>query len=163
MLFEKKVKMVGECGIDSIKTKIDINLQTQVFERQICLAEKYQIPLLVHCVGEMNALISLRKKHNTNFWIYHGFHGSEVEAKKLLEMNIYTSFGSALLNKKNMKITKSLAFSFAHENLLLETDNDETHSCEISEIYTEAARRLGVDVIKVIEIVLKSLKRLNVL
>ena len=62
-ILEQKIQLsnclaLGECGLDKrIETAID--LQLYVFEKQIKLAQKYNKPLLIHCVAAFQELIAI--------------------------------------------------------------------------------------------------------
>jgi TatD DNase family protein len=43
---------VGECGLDK-RIAIPIELQQLVFEKQLVLAQKYNKPVVLHCVASL--------------------------------------------------------------------------------------------------------------
>jgi TatD DNase family protein len=47
-----KVVAVGECGLYSTDMKTDINKQLEYFEKQIVLALKKSVPVVIHCRGD---------------------------------------------------------------------------------------------------------------
>jgi TatD DNase family protein len=47
---------VGECGLDK-RIAIPIELQQLVFEKQLVLAQKYNKPVVLHCVASFDELI----------------------------------------------------------------------------------------------------------
>ena len=47
-----KVVAVGECELESTDLKTDINKQLEYFEKQIVLAVKKNLPLVIHCRGD---------------------------------------------------------------------------------------------------------------
>jgi TatD DNase family protein len=61
-------------------------LQTEVFEQQITLAEKYQKPLVLHLVAAYQELIAIHKRRHISVpLILHGFSKNEPTAKQLLD------------------------------------------------------------------------------
>ena len=52
---------LGECGLDK-KVQTPLDLQQEVFERQLTLAEKYKKPVIIHCVAAFQELIAIKKK-----------------------------------------------------------------------------------------------------
>lgn len=93
-LADPRVVAIGETGIDRAKGP-DIETQKKVFERQIAMADKFDIPLIIHCVRATDILLALRKKHNPrNQWIFHGFRGKPEQAAQLLAAGIDLSFGN---------------------------------------------------------------------
>ena len=65
-IIESKLKdasclAIGECGLDK-KVQTPLDLQQEVFERQLVLAEKYKKPVIIHCVAAFQELIAIKKK-----------------------------------------------------------------------------------------------------
>jgi TatD DNase family protein len=124
---------IGECGLDKL-TDSELSLQITIFEQHIQLAEKYDLPLLIHCVKAFDELIQLRKKHPKGKWVLHGFSKKSELAKQLTEHEIMLSFGVNLLTKDYLQ----KAFQEIPLNsVFLETDME----CPelISELYQLAA------------------------
>ncbi|KAF5297934.1 hypothetical protein FQR65_LT19644 [Abscondita terminalis] len=48
---------VGECGLDK-RIEIPFSLQEQVFRKQLALAQKYQKPVVIHCVASFPGIDS---------------------------------------------------------------------------------------------------------
>ena len=68
---------LGECGLDK-RIEIPLNIQIEVFEKQIALAEKYQKPLVLHLVAAFDELIEIKKRLKINVpIIIHGFSKNE--------------------------------------------------------------------------------------
>ena len=96
-----KVVAIGECGLDYYrltgKTK---EKQKEVFVKQIELAHEVARPLMIHCRNAFNDLIEvLNTKYlilNTPPGIVHFFTGTVDDAKKLLELGFYFSFGGVI-------------------------------------------------------------------
>ncbi|MFY7956747.1 MAG: TatD family hydrolase, partial [Flavobacterium macrobrachii] len=65
-IIEEKLKLseclaLGECGLDK-RIEVPMQLQIEVFEKQIALAEKYQKPLVLHLVAAFDELIEIKKR-----------------------------------------------------------------------------------------------------
>jgi TatD DNase family protein len=56
-LQEPNCLAVGECGLDK-RIAIPIELQQLVFEKQLVLAQKYNKPVVLHCVASFDELIA---------------------------------------------------------------------------------------------------------
>ena len=131
---------IGECGLDKC-IQTDLSIQIDVFNRQIDLAERFDKPLIVHCVRAFNELLQLHKQlRPTRPWIVHGFVGKAPLAKQLVNHGLYLSFGKALLDQHSHAISALQAIPL--EQFFLETDDS---ACEISEIYTATAKILDLD------------------
>ena len=71
----KKVVAIGEIGLDYHYGKDDIFLQKQLFEKQLVLAEKLNLPVVIHTRDAMGDTIEILKRHN-NRGVIHCFNGS---------------------------------------------------------------------------------------
>ena len=145
-IIEEKIQLsnclaLGECGLDKrIETSID--LQTDVFIKQIHLAIKYNKPLIIHCVGAFQEIIAIKKQLKVNVpMIIHGFSKNEIIAKQLLKNGFYLSFGKYLLDNSNLK---SVFQSVANDKFFLETDSP---NYTIEAIYNAAAQFKSIDLL----------------
>lgn len=135
--------LVGECGLDSLRGA-PLAVQIPIFEQHIRLAQKYQKPIIVHCVRAWNELISLSHSisNNTIPMIIHGFVAKPTILQMLLSANYYVSFGTALL-RSNPVLHHSFR-TMPADKLFLETDDSHI---PIQEIYQTAAaiRQISVE------------------
>ena len=124
---------LGECGLDK-RIDIPMTLQTEVFEKQIALAEKYQKPLVLHLVAAYQELIAIHKKRPIKVpVILHGFSKNEPTAKALLDCGFYLSFGKYLLRNPELA---AVFQSVPNDRFFLETDTlEET----LMEVYDKAS------------------------
>lgn len=106
---------IGEAGLDKLATA-PMELQIQLFEKQIELAEEYQLPLIVHCVKAMDELLAIKKRFQAvQPWIWHGFRGKPEQAGQLLQKGFYLSLGEHYPDETMRSIPA--------ERLFLETDD----------------------------------------
>ncbi|CAG2207161.1 tatD [Mytilus edulis] len=70
LLKANRVVAVGECGLDNSGRKWDVEKQIKFFEKQIVIAVKRDLPLVIHCRGDertdeicLNTLVQLLPKH----------------------------------------------------------------------------------------------------
>jgi len=134
LLNHPQVKLVGECGLDRLNGP-DLHLQQQVFERQIQLAQKFQKPLIIHCVKCFSELLQIKKKMQPSVpLIIHGFNNKAEIASQLLKAGFNFSFGAALLNSNSN--AAQLIKHLPDNRFFLETDDK---NISISEIYQAAA------------------------
>ena len=124
---------LGECGLDK-RIDIPMALQTEVFEKQIALAEKYHKPLVLHLVAAYQELIAIHKKRPIKVpVILHGFSKNEQTAKSLLDCGFYLSFGKYLL--RNLELA-AVFQSVPNDRFFLETDTIEE---TLIEVYDKAS------------------------
>ncbi len=138
LIIEEKLKdencfALGECGLDKI-TASDFELQKEVFKKQIELSEKYQKPLIIHCVKAYQDIIEIKKELKpTQIWIFHGFNKNIQVAESLLKNGMVLSFGTAIIkNKKLQEVVSKVAIS----SILLETDDSDI---DIKEVYQKVS------------------------
>lgn len=124
---------LGECGLDK-RIEIPLEIQKKVFKSQILLAEKYQKPLVLHCVAAFQEIIQIKKEQNVTVpMIIHGFSKNEQTAKQLLDNGFYLSFGKYLLRNPELK---NVFQSVPNDRFFLETDTVEE---SLEEVYALAA------------------------
>lgn len=132
---------LGESGLDKA-IEIPLELQTEVFQKQLLLAEKHQKPVIIHCVKAFQEVIAVKKSRLTSVpLIIHGFSKNSNIAKQMIDNGFYLSFGKYLL--QNPELGKVLQ-TIPEDRILFETDTIEE---SIQEVYTVAAKYLNTDLI----------------
>lgn len=123
---------LGECGLDKV-ISIDFDFQIDTFKKQIALSEKYEKPVIIHCVKAYQEIIAIKKevKPKQN-WIIHGFHKNKEVAESLLKNDIYLSFGAKIISDQKLQ---GVFVSMPLEHIFLETDDAEI---SIQEVYKQA-------------------------
>lgn len=93
-LKDERVVAVGEVGLDRLKGP-EMDLQQDVFRKQILLASQMAKPLIIHCVRAFDLLLKAKKEMPAEGtqWILHGFRGNPILANQLLSAGIDLSFG----------------------------------------------------------------------
>lgn len=135
---------IGEIGLDKLCT-IDFNLQIEIFINQLKIAEKYQIPVIIHCVRAFQEILKIRKDMKLSIpFIFHGFNKNQHLAQQILSNRCILSFGKNLLYNTNLQ---SIFANLSENQFFLENDNSQI---PIEEIYQKAAeiRRTSVEVIE---------------
>lgn len=146
-IIESKLKdsnclAVGECGLDK-RTETPFDLQKQVFEKQLLLAEKYGKPVIIHCVAAFQEIIETKERLNSTMpFVFHGFSKSNQLAKQLIDKGAYLSFGKYLLKNPDLE---SVLQSVPNDRFFLETD---TMDESIAAVYKLAAKYKGITIIQ---------------
>ncbi len=149
-LTDEKCLAIGECGLDK-RIAISMDLQQNVFEKHLALAEKYQKPVIIHCVAAFQELIAITKNRKVSVpMIVHGFSKNELVTKELLANGFYISFGKWLILNPELEVVFQ---SVPNERIFLETD---TITEEIQEVYALAAKYKNLEIKSLEEIVLKN-------
>lgn len=117
-----KVVGIGEIGLDYYRDKSNIDLQKEIFIKQIELANELNLPLNIHDRDAHKDTFDILKEHNKNSAvIMHCFSGSPEFAVECLKEGWYIALGG-VVTFKNAKKMKDVAKIVPLEKLLLETD-----------------------------------------
>jgi TatD DNase family protein len=151
-LQEPSCLAIGECGLDK-RIEIPMDLQQLVFEKQLFLAQKYQKPVVIHCVAAFQELIEITKKLNITIpIIIHGFSKNEQLAKQLLDNGFYISFGKYLLQNPELE---TVFRNMPNDRFFLETD---TVAESLATVYALAAKYKNIDVTALKQIIKENFK-----
>lgn len=124
----EKVVAVGECGLDFAKETIK-TLQRKLFQAQINLAKKLNLPLIVHCRDDRSGSTSsspawdeILKMVGTNPTILHCYSGLPHTTNYILQTpNFMVSFAGTLTYPKN-EYLREAAKLLPLDRIILETD-----------------------------------------
>ncbi|MCX6231481.1 MAG: TatD family hydrolase [Bacteroidetes bacterium] len=139
LVAQNNVVAIGECGLDWM-TFAKQDVQKTVFIKHLQWAEKYDKPIIIHCVKAYNEIIAICKKANIKQTrIIHGFNNNIKIAEQLINAGFYLSFGEALLETSSnaaeaIKITPL-------DKIFLETDDSDVN---IESVYEKAAELLNI-------------------
>lgn len=132
--FDQRIIAIGETGLDKLKGP-DLNIQIDVFRKNIELAIQLGKPLIIHCVKAWDELIHLHKEYGTQVpWIIHGYRGNAEQTKQLNKQGFYFSIGEHFNEESIMNIPK--------ESLFCETDISDLSICNV---YNRISDVLGID------------------
>ena len=118
-----KVVAIGEMGLDYHWDKSPKDIQKEVFRKQIRLAKKVKLPIVIHNREATADIIEILKEEEAEEvgGIMHCFSGSPEVAKECIKMNFYISLGGPV-TFKNAKKPKEVAEEIPMDKLLIETD-----------------------------------------
>jgi TatD DNase family protein len=138
---------IGECGLDK-RIEIPLDLQLEVFEKQLLLAQSYRKPVVIHCVAAFQEVIQIKSKLSITVpLIIHGFSKNKQVAEQLIANGFYLSFGKYLLQNPALEFVFK---AIPNDRFFLETDTvDET----IQEVYTLAAKYKNCTVAELQELI----------
>ncbi len=119
----RKFYAVGETGIDLYWDKSFITQQQEAFKRQIRLAKKYHLPVVIHCREAFDEIFDVleSEKDKDLFGIFHCFTGNREQALRALSYNMKLGIGG-VVTFKNGGIDKFLG-EVPLEHIVLETDS----------------------------------------
>lgn len=118
-----KIIAVGEIGLDYYWDKSQVELQKEIFEKQILIAKEAGKPVLVHDrEAHLDSFEILKKtKANEVGVVMHCFSGSPEFAMECVREGFYIALGG-VVTFKNAKKVKEVAKIVPLDRLLLETD-----------------------------------------
>jgi len=118
---EGKIVALGEIGFDYYWQPCDKKLQAELFEKQLCLAEEWDLPVLIHDREAHGDSFETVLRHKNVRGVFHSFSGSAEMAKELTRRGWYISF-SGVLTFKNARKVREVAEVVPKEQILIETD-----------------------------------------
>ena len=116
----KKIVGIGEIGLDYYHNDMNKDRQREIFVKQIELAEKYDLPIVVHSRESIQEVYDILKEHHTR-GVIHCFSGSLEMAKLFIDLGFYLGIGG-VLTFKNSKL-KEVVEALPLDNIVLETDS----------------------------------------
>ena len=116
----EKVVAIGEIGLDYHYDYTPKDMQIEYFEKQILLAKKLDLPVIVHDREAHQDCVEMLLKHKPG-GVMHCFSGSVETAKQLTDIGFYIGLGGSV-TFKNAKKPAEVAASIDLSRLLLETD-----------------------------------------
>ncbi len=116
-----KIVAIGEIGLDYYWEKDNKEKQREVFRKQLELAEKLHLPVVIHSRDAINETYEILKEFKEVKGVIHCFSGSLEMARKFIDLGYYLGIGG-VLTFKNSKLGNVVA-QLPLESLLLETDS----------------------------------------
>lgn len=127
MLLEKQIKenieklvAIGEIGLDYHYEGYNKEKQIIMFKKQIEIAKKYNLPVIIHSRDATQDTYDILKKEQVK-GIIHCFSGSLEIAKKYIELGFLLGIGG-VVTFKNSNL-KEVINNISLDNIVLETDS----------------------------------------
>lgn len=119
---ERSFWAVGEIGIDLYWDKTTLEIQTVAFKRQIQLAKKYGLPIVIHCREAFEEIFEVLEAEQDDdlYGIFHCFTGTMEQAQQAIGFNMKLGIGG-VVTFKNGKIDQFLD-RVDLKHIVLETD-----------------------------------------
>ncbi len=118
---EENITAIGEIGLDYYWIKDNKEKQKELFIKQLDLAEKYDLPVIIHSRDAVNDVYEiLKSRHNKGS--IHCYSGSIDMAKKFINIGFYIGIDGPITFKNNRK-QKEMIKEIDLNHILLETDS----------------------------------------
>lgn len=164
---DKKIVGIGEIGLDYHYTKETRDKQIEMFEYQLDLAEKLNLPVVIHSRDATQDTIDILKRHH-NFGVIHSFSGSLEVAKEYIKMGFALGI-NGVVTFKNCNLKDTLK-NIDINSIILETDSPyltpvpfrgtQNNPSHIKDIATFVAEIYGISVAELAEITNKTVARI---
>ena len=130
---------IGEIGLDKACTS-NFATQQELFERQLEIAARRNLPVVVHCVKSSAEVVATLAHYPIRAVVFHGFIGSTEQAEQIWMAGYNTSFGfGALRSPKTLRTIEACPT----DRLFLETDDSKI---SITALYKEVAHLRNVSI-----------------
>lgn len=113
---------VGEIGLDYFVEDLDPHLQDFFFNTQLDLAEKYQLPVILHVRRSQDAILKALRRRHIPGGIAHAFNGSMQQAEQFISLGFKLGFGGAATYERALQIRRLLK-ELPLESIVTETDS----------------------------------------
>ena len=167
-LKDDNVIAVGEIGLDYYDRKDNKDSQKELFEKMLNLAEKHDLPVIVHSRKAMQDTYDILKKHNVAGSM-HSYQGSGEMAEEFIKLGFYIGVGGTVTHKNNKK-TRKMLNRIGIEHILLETDSpylppeekrgEQNTSLNLKYIIGKIAEELDISEDEVMEITTENARKL---
>lgn len=119
---DKKVKAIGEIGLDYHYDGYSAAKQAELFRQQIILANELSLPVIIHSRDASEDTMRILRETPPKKAVMHCFSGSAETAAELIKMGLYISFTGVLTFKNSKKAVRACE-SIPLDRLMLETDS----------------------------------------
>lgn len=124
-IINNKVKAIGEIGLDYYWKKDPETKEKQIkyFIKQIEIANKLELPIIIHARDSVEDCIKILKKHDCiKKGVFHCFSGSLEQMKEIVKMGFYIGLDGPV-TYKNSITPKEVASIVPLDKLVIETDS----------------------------------------
>lgn len=122
---DPRLVAVGEIGLDYFVEGLEPGRQEHIFEAQLRLARKHDLPVLLHVRRSVDQVLKgLRVAGAGRPWhgIAHAFNGSDQQAQACIDLGLKLGFGGALTFERALRLRR-LAASVPLSAIVMETDS----------------------------------------
>ncbi|MBQ7522597.1 MAG: TatD family hydrolase, partial [Clostridia bacterium] len=116
----KKIVAIGEIGLDYYWDSVPRDVQKKVFQEQLILAEKLQMPVVIHDRDAHGDTMEILRQYRPK-GIMHCFSGSVELCKEIVKLGMSISLGG-VVTFKNARHSVEVAKYIPLDRLMLETD-----------------------------------------
>jgi TatD DNase family protein len=155
----EKVVAIGEIGLDFFKMRNSKEIQIAAFEKQLGLAQKLNLPVIIHSREADAEIFAVLDKFPNLRGVFHCFGGDWSFAQEVLKRGFFIGL-TGIVTFPNAKNVREVAQKIPLEKLLIETDAPflapqkfRGQRCEpafVVEVAEEVAHLRGVEVAEIV-------------
>jgi len=120
--WRSRVSAVGEFGLDKF-SETPLSSQQQLVDKHIELANKYRLPVILHCRGYHNELLQCLDRNPPKCGgVLHAFSGSEQLGLSFINRGLKLGIGGVISYERAAKTRGAIA-ALPLDSLVLETDS----------------------------------------
>lgn len=157
---DDKIVAIGEIGLDYHYDDYDKNMQIKYFRKQLEIANKFNLPVIVHTRDSIQDSYDILSEYNLSGSI-HCFGGSLEMAREFIKLGYFLGVGG-VVTYKNAKNIINVLDNISLDSILLETDapylspepyrGQKNDSSNILVIANKIAEIKGVNIEEVVKI-----------
>ena len=118
-LINNRVIAIGECGLDFSGDGCDKKSQNNIFVKQIELAQKCKLPLIIHARKAVDEVVEILREYKNISGVFHCYAGGNKRIKKIIELGFYFGIDGNLTYEEGLiEVVKNIP----KNSLILETD-----------------------------------------
>lgn len=121
-LNNSKVVGIGEIGLDYHYGKENRDKQIELFVKQLDIARKYNLPVIIHSRDAINDTINILKNYKDLKKILHCYSGSLESARELIKLDTYFGVGGVLTFKNSTNLVQTIK-EIPLDRIVIETDS----------------------------------------
>ncbi len=163
-----RVVAIGEIGLDYHYDEPDPEIQKVWFERQLLLAQKLNMPYIIHDRDAHADVLEIIKRVGYFNGVMHCFSGSAEMARQVTDLGMYVSIAGQVTFKNAPKV-QAVAQTVPLDKLLIETDSPyltpepfrgkRNNSAYVKYTAQKIAELRGMDVAEIARITMENGKR----
>ena len=113
----REVKILGEIGLDNVWCAVDMEIQREVFLRQLKMAMDLQKPVILHTKGMEKEILEIICEFPNRYLVH--WYSCENYLEEYIKMGCWFTVGPAILQDKSVE---AVARKVPIERLLIESD-----------------------------------------
>ena len=117
-----KVVAIGETGLDYYRDLSPRHIQKSAFEKQICLAEEVDLPIIIHNRESHEDTLEILQRYSGQVrGVMHCFSGDGDFADNCIQLGLYISFAGPVTYRNSQQL-RNIATHVQSDKFFVETD-----------------------------------------